>query len=508
MSAICILSRTSTQRASTLSTRSAILAAIALVAVTILAQATAEGTDRLWSAVPCAFVYGMSLVLWPWFRPRLAPAICPLNWAHLAFATPLLIMPLLIAATGVEANTLPRLPSQSSMSIANLLVLVAYLSFAVGYRAAIRRRPAGLRNARPGPAAPSLTFIVAVACFGIAGLFLTFHSWAQFAEYYTNPSSRRVFASGQTTVADGLGPLFRPFLAFALIALWLRLLRIKHRSRLGTVLITAACILPAILSQLTNSYNRSSLFVPLVAAAAAYSKDIRRIPLRRLLSWATPCLLLLLLIGEYRNTILTTSDLINDPNAGPQLLQQLNVSRAVQAYGSAPQFAAFLIENTRDMGPLYGRTLLNSLMYPVPVLGKSFREASGVTLYNRLIYGPTPSIDQVIPFVGEVFINLSVPGVCLAFFLLGSVIALMQRKFQLTREPMLSYSLQFISIWLLFLTVGSLAVVSQILIYMCWPIYAYLLWRQIAITRAGRAVRKHFLPLAAFRPINGYPHGA
>ena len=73
--------------------------------------------------------------------------------------------------------------------------------------------------------------------------------------------------------------------------------------------------------------------------------------------------------------------------------------------------------------------MLSGIVSPVPVLGKTFRGVSGTGMYNRWIYGTADIRDQVIPFAGELFIDLRVPGVLIGFAILGAVVARLQLAF-------------------------------------------------------------------------------
>jgi hypothetical protein len=121
-------------------------------------------------------------------------------------------------------------------------------------------------------------------------------------------------------------------------------------------------------------------------------------------------------------------------------------------------------------------------MYPVPVLGKGFREASGVTLFNRLIYA-NETLDQIVPFTAELFINFHVAGVIAGFAFLGCSVAVFQDKFAGTRTALDGYLYLFISSWISALAISSIAAVTQIFIYMAWPLYGYMLVRMLGRRR-------------------------
>ena len=95
----------------------------------------------------------------------------------------------------------------------------------------------------------------------------------------------------------------------------------------------------------------------------------------------------------------------------------------MQIYASAPQMSAYLIEALEGRF-YYGKTLLPSVVYPIPVLGKPFRDLSGPVIFNELIYGDSDNVDQIIPLAGEPTSTSTWPGwfsaACCSVFSPGS----------------------------------------------------------------------------------------
>ena len=151
----------------------------------------------------------------------------------------------------------------------------------------------------------------------------------------------------------------------------------------------------------------------------------------------------------------------------------LEIASLVQIYGNGPQFLGFLLEETEGRGLEWGRGLAAGMLSPVPILGKDFRSDSGTALYNQL-FNRGDAEDQVISFAGELFLNFHVPGVVAGFALLGALLSWLQNAFLRAHSALPVYVIQLTAIWLLFLVVGSVSVVSQIAIYFYPPIYLYL----------------------------------
>jgi hypothetical protein len=192
-----------------------------------------------------------------------------------------------------------------------------------------------------------------------------------------------------------------------------------------------------------------------------------------------------MLMGQYRNTHLSVGELLDGGTATNDLIAKIDLSEQLQLYSSGPQFNAYLLEVTGWGENLFlGKTLVGSLMYAVPVLGKRFRSDSGVALYNNMIYGNSTTIDQAIPFSGELFINFHVAGIILGFALLGYLIRLIQSGFEETVSSFKTFYLLYLAIWLCYAIHSSALAVGQMLLYLCLPIYGALL---LAWLRRGRS---------------------
>ena len=84
--------------------------------------------------------------------------------------------------------------------------------------------------------------------------------------------------------------------------------------------------------------------------------------------------------GGYRASDLDVTEL--SPSAIAETWNAENIVEFVQIYASAPQMSAYLIEALEGQF-YYGKTLLPSLAYPIPVLGKPYRDASGPVIFNE-----------------------------------------------------------------------------------------------------------------------------
>jgi hypothetical protein len=398
----------------------------------------------------------------------------------LVFLFQLVIDPLLICYVGPFLNTLPALPSDDAVNASMLVSVMAWIAFVGGSEIALRWEPAKLRFSRiPTPRrrwkfAPNkiaLTF----ALIGVAGLGLAFHSPHALLDYF-HRAGGHVGVENQTNsgLAQSLSVLLRPFLGFALIIPWCGWID-RRGSDQRLIWRTLATMVLVLLASATYSYNRASAVAPLVAMASVYSLRVLRLRFWVLLGGFVVALGLLTAVRAYRNTDFTLSQAIAGAGARHAILEKVNIDREIQIYTSAPQYLGYMLERSGwGDDPHYGRTLVSSVLTPIPRLGRAFRATGGTAIYNHLIYGKRSTVaDQVVPFQGELFLDFALPGVVAGFLCLAFGVRLLQSKFERSTSAFTAFAWQYGAIWLGFLVVGSLAVVSQIAIYFFWPIVVF-----------------------------------
>jgi Na+-driven multidrug efflux pump len=414
---------------------------------------------------PLAFIALQAFL--PRLRFRLDYLLSPLNWAWLLFAILLIVDPMLILAFGPSLGQLSSLPADHFVEQYFLLSCLSYIGFAVGLSSVHEITPerrnrllAGLDTVPPGIAS---VYIVV----GLAALFGQFHSPRLLLSYFTGAYNVAVSSTHtHTTVLGAASTFLRPMGAYGLLIVWAKGANRLHHRRLR--LLVCAIIALAILA--TYNYNRASVAIPIVALLASYGRHIRRIPAKRLLVMGLLLVLLAFLFGNYRSIQTATHDGLYasgqaDKAASPSFQSQ------VQLYGAAPQFGALVpAVLATDSGYKYGNTLVSSVLSPLPLVGKAYRPNSGADLYNALIYGPGGTIDQVLPFTAELDWNFGPLGVLAGFALVGVLLGLFQRGFMRANGLLSTFVLQYLGMWTAFLIVGSLQVVSQIMIYFTLPI--------------------------------------
>jgi hypothetical protein len=457
------------------------------------------------AAYPAVLVTLAAFALGPLLLPQSRPLrtlICPLNWVLAVFWLQLVVIPLLLVYLGPTQGALPFLPSHRAINTALLLSALAFAGFCLGYhfdplslrRAARRPRD---RTWRLPPRAAAIVFLA----LGLVGMALAFHSPAALLDYFrkaghagvigphTPPGAKATLQ--QTGVGFTLSLVLRPFLGFGVILLWCRWLdRSRFQGGVRPTLYTLAAAIAILVTYATYSYSRAAFVAPIVAILAVYGTRVRRLSVISLLVIASLGFFVLAADRVFRTNTFSLGQALTS-HAG-SLVKQTDPNAELQTYGSAPQFTGFLLQQFHYTQHLqYGKTLIPSALSPVPLLGKSFRASDGPALYNRLIYGDLGTLDQVIPFQGELFINFYLPGILLAYVCLGILVRRVQRRFNRAVTSIERFVWQYTATWLAFLVIGGLSVVSQIFIYFFWPAYVLALaarrpWAGLGASSGGR----------------------
>jgi hypothetical protein len=414
-----------------------------------------------------AAMLGINLLV-PACRPA-RPYLSPYNWALALFGLVLVIVPANIMVAGVKPVILPYLPSAHSIEYAYLLSALGYLSFSLAYWLTSRHRtPRGFVQL---PWALTKTAALIYVLIGALGMVLAFSATSAL-DYYTSAPKGIVDPQSNTTLAGAASTFLRPFLAFGAVAIWSHSVDAKLRSRFALIMAGLACACVTTVVFLSYGYNRATVAAPIVCLVAVVNRHVRKLPLWLLFCTGSALLLTLMFIGQYRKTGSSLDELLNDKGAVNNLTTNIDISEQLQLYSSAPQFTAYLLEASQwGEGVSAGQTLVASLMFIVPILGKPFRPDSGVALYNSLIYGNSTTLDQPIPFAGELFINFRLLGIILGYALIGFLIRRLQDEFEDTASSLKTFSLIYLTIWLCYSIHSSAMVVSQMLLYFCLPIY-------------------------------------
>jgi hypothetical protein len=434
----------------------------------------------------------------PWVLPearlRLRHYLGPVNLALSLLMVKLAVVPALLMLLGDDNRILALTASNADMQGALLIDVVAYVAFCVGLQW-VRAREVRPREDEPRPqlsgvfsSTPGGGVAWVYVALGLVGLALEFGSPARLWEYFTqNPPPPR----GPATVAQFLGTLLRPFLAFGLAAWWARA---ADRSRLTgrwwrPAAVGAVAVVGITAANMTFSFNRAAFVFPVLALLAVFALRVRHIPFgvtAALLAATAP---LLLAVGTYRSSV--RQGLAPPPPARDWRESAREVAANINAYAGGPQLTGVFYRSIGWGERLYGgTTLLASVMSPVPVLGKGFRDTNGPAVYNRALYGVPDIEDQIPPAAAELFANLHIGGVLAGFVLLGMLVGKSQPWLAAAGSTFGVFIIQYVAMWTAMLTVWSISVYAQILVYFLGPVYAYAgakLVRQWLRGPAGRA---------------------
>ena len=483
----------------------AAIGALGVGIVSIALFAASPRAATYWSALPSIVAFTLAQAGLPTAAARVRTPLCPHNWVLLLFCFQLVIDPLLLCWLGPVRNTLPLLPDPDAINVAQCVVLLAWFGFVIGAHLAATssstpRGFVGRLATLRGPRFSVPVLIVAFAVLGIIGVALAFHSPHALLAYFKRATGHVGInnTAGQSGFVKTASVLLRPFLTAAFLIPWL--LWLDRRPSRGKVFASILIAVPVLVTSATYSYNRASVLAPLIAMTAVFSTKVRRLGFLLLLVAAFGGIAVATFARAYRNSNVALTQVATNSSVRGAVLRKVSLNREIQIYTSAPQFLGYLLSRTEyGRTPRYGRTIVSSIMSPVPVLGKPFRSTSGEGVYNRLIYGNGTTRDQVAPFEGELFLDFTFPGVLLGFAVVGFVIGRLQQAFERARSAFAAFVWQYVAIWIGFLVLGSIAVTSQITIYFFWPFIVFALFVKPDLLGSRSGVRDS----AGFATVTG-----
>jgi len=395
----------------------------------------------------------------------------PKNIALFLFFLKIVVVPFTLIFFGNYVKTLPWIPSTHSMDIAICIEILAFICLIIGLKLnkKVRKTRDWNQHIKLDDHVPWRKLIIIMAALGLIGFKLSFGSINEFLSYFLEPLRWVELTSNKTSIQSFLGLILRPFLGYSVAYAWCRWID-KRSSKINlTVGLIVTLIAMALVAAASMDFNRASVFVPVLAIIGVF---LAKIPKRRFLLgalWFSFLIVIIILFANYRATVYSGA-MPSRPNMSEEFLGLL------QNYFGAPQFLGFILEIT-DFGStiFLGKTIIPSLMYPIPVFGKPFRSLSGPFIYNTWIYGlGLPSFDQILPNIGELFINFHLFGVLIGYIFLGVLLAYVEHLFNNSTQKgsVYIFTSTVIGYWIAQLIANTnLAITSQILFYKIWPIY-------------------------------------
>ncbi len=471
-----------------------------LVTVPAIVAAVTAGDDRLLLPALAGASHLLTGLALPsvarWRRPLLRPA----NFTYGAFSLQLLVLPWLAVLVPYSRPGVVA-PSPAMERQAVCLVGVAYLSAMLGHVAAGRARSASRAAGRPaGGGAPAdrrghRVLGWAFVAVGVLGLALFFHDPAALLAYYRGQYVVNEAVLGRSAL-QGASTFLRPFLTVGVVLLW-----VGGRRAAGLHARDGRHVLLVVLASSSYSYNRGQVLATALAAVALALAMSGHRPRRLLVALGLVAAVLgVFQLGQLRehNNLRAAGLSVQSTDPAQRFLRDL------QLYGNGPQLAGYMVQIRAGEPLLLGRSVVSSLLAPVPVLGRGQRETSGTTLYNRAIYGGQDVHDQIPLATVEAAWNGGLPAVVLFGLLLGLLGGWLDRVFAASPEPVLRFAVAYFGYWTGLTVLGSVEVMAQVVIYFSAPFVVLVLLERVQAPRRTAAAG----PSAAQRQHLPLPHPA
>lgn len=352
--------------------------------------------------------------------------------------------------------------SDAALTQAILLTSFGYLCYCIGFALTRRQTKAAAPCWRATHGA-TIWLAIAFVVIGVVALMVYHGGFAEYFEYLASPASRRRFDELRgSTVAGAIGIWLKPFLGFGWAALWCVFIDRFRRTVPPAVLAVATLAFMPLLILAVASYNRASMLIPLIGVLSVFSSRVRQIPAYIVAVIIGLLLAVAVFWGSYRSH--------GEPLSA--VLTADGLARLVNQTDKGAEFASILVAGTAldrnvDTTLYFGKTLIYSILSPIPVLGKQFRDENGQAVYNRLIYGNVDVSDQVIPFYFELFVNFHLPGIALGYAILGYIVCRFHAAFNrgIMESAVQGYMLFSLSFWFSAVVAHSIGVVAQMCVF-------------------------------------------
>lgn len=429
-----------------------------LVAVVLYNDFTLTHRPVLLVSLPVLFAAGRAW--FPGMQPD-GPLLTPKNIALFVWLNKLVIIPIILLTAGNQVVKFERLPSPLVWETA--ILSVAFLTFWAGWQWHENHNLTPLNppeNSRK--AAVSVWVGVVFLAVGLWAVTYQFGSLTDYAQRAILKISAETFNREMAGNALGFAATVGArFLPFGVLVIWAAV-RPRTVWHWKNALALLAC------GAVSLSSNRANLLYPTLALLAVMMAGQRVRHKGIFLILAMPLLAGVFFFSLIRSqTTFSVADLPLLAGAFWRGLDSLVMVYQIY-FGSLYQLTPVL---TIDPG-LTNNTLLSSLLYSVPGVGRAFRETSGVVAYNSAIYGSTAHPDQVMPVAGEVFFNAGLIGVALSHWLIGAGFCWLNRRFHRAMAASLYIEIAcWFYLGLLYnaLILLSLSVFVQFLIFMAPP---------------------------------------
>jgi hypothetical protein len=337
------------------------------------------------------------------------------------------------------------------------VMLCAFLGFWVGWLIALKRT----HFTAPKHQMPLLYFSVlylSIGSFSVVTIYGSFQEYFSGAwlTYITKEAIEK--ATGNTI--GYLANVGQRFLPFGVMLAWVWWQQRFKKSWITSSLFLIVCFLS------TLSSNRSNMIYPMLAfmSVLLVSLKIKQkiIPLTVIFG--------VLFLAFFFGFVRVQAD-INSNQVG-QLFNSYSsdndyVWYAHQIYFGTPYQITPLLHTPSTNHSM----LLASILDPVPIIGKHFREQSGSFLYNLTIYDSTISQDKTVPVAGELFYEGSYLLVIIVHVIIGWIYFKLDYVFKqnISQNLPVAFSIFYLALLFNATLLLSLSVLVQFLIYNSAP---------------------------------------
>lgn len=295
-----------------------------------------------------------------------------------------------------------------------------------------------------------ITFFI----FGVLALYLYFGDLQTYLNnIFVITSYEREDANKGNELVGIFASFSRYFLPFVIFCYY-SLVDIKSKTTFSKILIYFSTAVLMLLFTLNT--NRQSMVYPLFAMIVAVVGD-KRVKILPTVGAFLVSFYFLFLFQDIRSNKDYSFESESE-NSSLKMVQN------VQIYIGASNMVTPIF---KDKSNEYNFTIINSFLQSLPVIGKPFRENSGVEYYNRLFYGGASANDQVYITHAEAYKSGGVILLAVIFFTIGYCYQLFNKKYHLTLNSQFLHRATFYYLFLLFnsLILLSFQVAGQYLFY-------------------------------------------
>jgi len=434
--------------------------------------------------VSLLIIYIMML-LFPEICLNLHDLFSPKNLTLSLMLMKIIFVPFTVALFGNYIEVLPKEPSSNSMNLAIVFETLAFLSFSVGIMmfSHVYKEKKAKNQVLKEKWKPNYKTILWFYFIGLIGLMLRFDGITGYILYLKEPGLANKIFFDHPTVGHFLGQLLRPFLTYGIVFGWCIWLD-KQKGKNNLFLVIRKTLFFMIFVFIVSfDLNRATMLVPILAMIGVLTIKENKISLPIIFLFVIILLLATIYLGEFRNAALFGKAKLSI-SVGDAFLS------LIQNYFGGPQFFGYFLESIEFGNKTFlGKTIIASIMHPIPILGKTFREYSGPSIYNVLIYGTgAPAADQIIPTIAEIYLNFNIIGIILIYLILGILISYIEKVYLYNKKisSIYVYILIVLGYWLAQMaTNANFAIASQIAFYGLWPIYLLFILRNKKNHRAN-----------------------